>query len=64
MIGVKEAAKLNGVSDCRMRQLCREDRIRPKPKRVGRDWVIADKFEVIEAGRTRPGKIDMVKEKK
>lgn len=61
MIGVKEAAKIKKVSNSRMRQLCREDRIRPKPKRVGRDWVIADKFEVIEAGRTRPGKIKMMK---
>lgn len=64
MIGVKEAAKIKKVSNSRMRQLCREDRVRPKPQKFGRDWVLEDDFEVIEAGRTRPGKIDMVKGKK
>lgn len=63
MICIKKAAKLKGVSDTRMRQLCRDDRITPKPKRIGRDWVLADTFEVIEAGRTRPGKILMVEKK-
>ena len=63
MIGVKEAAKIKEVSDARIRQLCRDNRIKPKPKRVGRDWVLADNFEVIEADRTRPGKISMVKGK-
>lgn len=64
MIGVKEAAKIKKVSEARITQLCRDKRIVPEPKKHGRDWAIAESFEVIEAGRTRPGKIDMVKGKK
>lgn len=62
-IGVNEAAKIKEVSASRIRQLCRDKRIRPVPKRVGRDWVIAANFKVIEAGRTRPGKIALIRDK-
>lgn len=63
MIGVKEAAQTMDVAESRVRKLCRDKRIRPVPKRVGRDWVIAAHFEVIEARRTRPGKIAMIPKK-
>ncbi len=60
MITSKQAAKLKGVTPCRIRQLCKQGRIKPTPELIGRDWVLADDFEVIEAPRKRPGKIKMV----
>lgn len=63
MIGTRQAADNEGVSESRIRQLCRANRI-PGAEFVSGVWTLPDNFNVIEADRKRPGKISMVKGKK
>lgn len=60
MISVKQAAALLGVSDSRVRVLCRDGRIKGAAL-VGSTWVIPANPVVAAAERVRPGKIDLEK---
>lgn len=57
MISTKEAAViLGGISERRVRTLCREGRIKGA-ERIGGIWVLPDKPVIDAASRIRPGKI-------
>lgn len=57
MISAKEAARILGVTDARVRVLCRQKRI-PGAKIIGSVWVLPDHPVVIAGTRKRPGKIN------
>lgn len=60
MISAKEAAKLLGVSDRRIRVLCEEGRIPGAKKVGGAGWILPDKPKVVALERRRAGKLRMV----
>jgi hypothetical protein len=58
MISAKDAAKLLGVSDRRIRVLCEQGRIKGAQK-IANGWILPDNPKVDAADRIRPGVIEV-----
>lgn len=60
MKSTTEVATELGISSQRLRALAQQGRIRPKPGKIGEQWIFADSIKIVESENPRHGIIEMV----